>query len=86
MLRRNLVANVLQADACFQPALVKIPAGGADLQQKCYALPLYHIFAFTVGMMLSLRLGGKLILIANPRDFAGVLAELAAFEFTCSRR
>ncbi|MDD2924624.1 long-chain-fatty-acid--CoA ligase [Rhodoferax sp.] len=75
LLQRNLVANVLQADACFQPALVKIPAG-EQMNEVC-ALPLYHIFAFTVGMMLSLRLGGKLILIANPRDFPGVLAELA---------
>jgi long-chain acyl-CoA synthetase len=41
------------------------------------ALPLYHIFAFTVAMMLSLRTGGKLILIPNPRDFPAVLAELA---------
>jgi long-chain acyl-CoA synthetase len=41
------------------------------------ALPLYHIFAFTVGMMLSLRTGGKLILIPNPRDIPGVLKELS---------
>lgn len=41
------------------------------------ALPLYHIFAFTVGMMLSMRLGGKLILIPNPRDLPAVLTELA---------
>jgi long-chain acyl-CoA synthetase len=41
------------------------------------ALPLYHIFAFTVGMMLNMRTGGKLILIPNPRDLAGVLKELS---------
>jgi long-chain acyl-CoA synthetase len=41
------------------------------------ALPLYHIFAFTVGMMLSMRMGGKLILIPNPRDFPAVLKELS---------
>jgi long-chain acyl-CoA synthetase len=75
LLHRNLVANVLQADACFQPALGKIPAG-EQINAVC-ALPLYHIFAFTVGMMMTLRLGGKLILIPNPRDFPAVLAELA---------
>ena len=37
------------------------------------ALPLYHIFAFTVGMFLSMRTGGKLILIPNPRDLPAVL-------------
>jgi long-chain acyl-CoA synthetase len=75
LLQRNLVANLLQADACFQPALKKIPAG-EQMVVVC-ALPLYHIFAFTVGMMLSVRMGGKLLLIPNPRDLPGTLAELA---------
>jgi len=74
-LHSNLVANLLQADACFQPALKKIPAD-VQMNEVC-ALPLYHIFAFTVGMMLSMRLGGKLILIPNPRDLPAVLTELA---------
>jgi long-chain acyl-CoA synthetase len=75
LLHRNLVANLLQADAWFEPALKKIPA--AEQPTFVCALPLYHIFAFTVGMMLTLRLGGKLILIPNPRDMVAVLAELA---------
>ena len=75
LLQRNLVANLLQTDDWFDPALKKIPAG-EQMNVVC-ALPLYHIFAFTVGMMLSLRTGGKLILIPNPRDFPAVLAELA---------
>ncbi len=75
LLHRNLVANLLQADAWFQPALGKIPQG-EQMALVC-ALPLYHIFAFTVGMMMSIRLGGKLILIPNPRDMVAVLAELA---------
>jgi len=40
-------------------------------------LPLYHIFAFTIGMMLSMRTGGKLVLIPNPRDIPAVLKELS---------
>ncbi|PKO62944.1 MAG: long-chain fatty acid--CoA ligase [Betaproteobacteria bacterium HGW-Betaproteobacteria-18] len=75
LLQRNLVANLLQTDDWFNPALQKIPAG-EQMNTVC-ALPLYHIFAFTVGMMMSLRAGGKLILIPNPRDFPAVLAELA---------
>lgn len=74
LLHRNLVANVLQADACFKPALAKVPKG-EQINSVC-ALPLYHIFAFTANMMLSLRLGGKLILIPNPRDFPALLGEL----------
>ncbi|MDD5480179.1 long-chain-fatty-acid--CoA ligase [Rhodoferax sp.] len=75
LLHRNLVANLLQSDAWFQPALKNIPAS-EQIISVC-ALPLYHIFAFTVNMMLSLRMGGKLVLIPNPRDFAAVLKELS---------
>jgi long-chain acyl-CoA synthetase len=75
LLQRNLVANLLQTDDWFAPALQKVPKG-EQMNVVC-ALPLYHIFAFTVGMMLSLRAGGKLILIPNPRDFPAVLTELA---------
>ena len=74
LLHRNLVANLLQVEAWNQPALKKISAN-EQLTSVC-ALPLYHIFAFTVGMMLSMRLGGKLILIPNPRDLVATLAEL----------
>ncbi|MEI8169435.1 MAG: long-chain-fatty-acid--CoA ligase [Rhodoferax sp.] len=75
LLHRNLVANLLQSDAWFEPLLKKIPS--AEQVNFVCALPLYHIFAFTVGMMLTLRCGGKLILIPNPRDMKAVLAELA---------
>ena len=75
LLHRNLVANVLQAEAWNEPMLKKIPAG--EQSTAVCALPLYHIFAFTVGMMMSMRSGGKLILIPNPRDLPAVLKELA---------
>lgn len=75
LLHRNLVANLLQAQVWNAPNLKKIPAS-EQFTEVC-ALPLYHIFAFTVGMMLALRSGGKLILIPNPRDMVAVLAELA---------
>jgi long-chain acyl-CoA synthetase len=75
LLHRNLVANLLQSNAYVQPALDKIPPD-EQVNEVC-ALPLYHIFAFTLGMMLCMRLGGKLILIPNPRDMPAVLKELA---------
>ena len=75
LLHRNLIANVLQSEAWNQPAMKAVPAD-EQLTTVC-ALPLYHIFAFTVGMMLSMRTGGKLLLIPNPRDFSAVLKELA---------
>jgi long-chain acyl-CoA synthetase len=75
LLHRNLVANVLQSEAWNRPAMDRIPAG--EQPTGVCALPLYHIFAFTVGMMLSLRTGGQQVLIPNPRDLPAVLKELA---------
>ncbi len=79
LLQRNLVANLLQAEVWNAPNLKKIPAS-EQFTEVC-ALPLYHIFAFTVGMMLALRSGGKLILIPNPRDMVAVLKELSKHKF-----
>ncbi|CAN5388816.1 long-chain fatty acid--CoA ligase [soil metagenome] len=74
LLHRNVIANVLQSEAWNGPAMASLPAG----EQPTYvcALPLYHIFAFTVNMMLGMRTGGKNILIPNPRDLPAVLKEL----------
>ena len=74
LLHRNVIANVLQSEAWNNPVMSTIPAN--EQATSVCALPLYHIFAFTVGMMLSMRMGGKLILIPNPRDIPGVLKEL----------
>jgi long-chain acyl-CoA synthetase len=79
LLHRNLVANILQAEAWYQPALKKIPPG-EQIVTVC-ALPLYHIFGFNTNMMLGLRMGGCNILIANPRDIPAVLKDLAAQPF-----
>jgi len=79
LLHRNLVANLLQAEAWYQPALKKIPPG-EQIVTVC-ALPLYHIFGFNTNMMLSMRMGGCNLLIANPRDIAGMLKELSATKF-----
>jgi long-chain acyl-CoA synthetase len=56
LLHRNLVANLLQAEAWYQPALKKIPPG-EQIVTVC-ALPLYHIFGFNTNMMLAMRMGG----------------------------
>lgn len=75
LLHRNVIANVLQSEAWNGPAMSSMTSG----VQPTYvcALPLYHIFAFTVNMMLGMRTGGKNILIPNPRDLPAVLKELS---------
>jgi long-chain acyl-CoA synthetase len=79
LLHRNLVANILQSEAWYQPALKKIPSG-EQVVTVC-ALPLYHIFGFNANMMLSLRMGGCNILIPNPRDIPAVMKELSQHRF-----
>ena len=78
LLHSNVIANVLQSEAWNVPAMSKLAAGVQPV--TVCALPLYHIFAFTVNMMLGMRTGGKNVLIPNPRDLPAVLKELAKHE------
>jgi long-chain acyl-CoA synthetase len=79
LLHRNIIANVLQSEVWNDPAMRKIPAD--EQPTSICALPLYHIFAFTVNMMLNMRTGGKTVLIPNPRDLGAVLDELRRHTF-----
>ncbi|MCF8205903.1 MAG: long-chain-fatty-acid--CoA ligase [Methylotenera sp.] len=79
LLHRNLVANILQNEAWYQPAIKKVPAG-EQIVTIC-ALPLYHIFGFNVNMMLSMHMGGANVLIPNPRDLPAMFKELSAHRF-----
>lgn len=73
---RNMLANLEQCKGAY----------GAILQEGnelvITALPLYHIFALTVNGLLFLELGGKNLLITNPRDIPAVVKELKQYPFT----
>jgi long-chain acyl-CoA synthetase len=73
---RNMVANVLQTTSWIFPAL---RSGGACV--IITALPLYHIFALTTNCLAFLPLGACNVLITNPRNFAGFVAELRKHKF-----
>jgi len=79
LLNRNITANVTQVDAWLDPFLT-------EYDRKHYiiitALPLYHIFSLTVNCMMMLKLGGKNVLIVNPRDIAGFVKELGKHKYT----
>ena len=79
LLHRNVIANLLQSEAWNQPVMKRVPDN--EHPTSVCALPLYHIFAFTVNMMLGMRTGGKNILIPNPRDLPAVLKELSTQTF-----
>ena len=69
---RNMVANVLQGKAWFN----------SGLKSDSYyvvALPLYHIFSLTGNCWLFMTVGACGVLVANPRDFQGFVADLKKY-------
>jgi len=74
---KNLVANMLQAEAWMVPAGI-----GQDVEVVISALPLYHIFALTANCLVYMAMGGVNVLITNPRDMAGFVKELSKVPFT----
>lgn len=72
----NVVANVLQANGAYSPLLTD------GVESVVTALPLYHIFALTVNLFLFMHKGANNLLITNPRDIPGFIAELRKFPFT----
>lgn len=67
---RNMIANVMQTRGAYGSLL----AEGKELVVT--ALPMYHIFALCVNCLLFVELGGKNLLITNPRDIPGFVKEL----------
>jgi long-chain acyl-CoA synthetase len=78
LLHRNLVANLLQVDAWLRPILEQPPK--TDRLHVVVALPLYHIFALTACMLLTMRVGGSCLLITNPRDIPSLIKELTHYK------
>lgn len=76
LLHGNIVANLAQMKAWM--SVLNKPG------EECVitALPLYHIFALSVNCLIFLAIGGKSILIPNPRDMPGFVAELKRHRFT----
>ncbi|KFX18761.1 long-chain fatty acid--CoA ligase [Pectobacterium parvum] len=73
---RNMLANLEQCKGAYSAVLQE----GNELVVT--ALPLYHIFALTVNGLLFLELGGKNLLITNPRDIPAVVKEMKQYPFT----
>ncbi len=59
---RNILANLLQAKAWAAGQMT------AATETILTPLPMYHIYSLTVNCLIFLGLGGRNILIANPRD------------------
>ncbi|PLY37596.1 long-chain-fatty-acid--CoA ligase FadD [Pectobacterium carotovorum] len=73
---RNMLANLEQCKGAYGAVLRE----GTELVVT--ALPLYHIYALMVNGLLFFELGGKNLLITNPRDIPAVVKELKQYPFT----
>jgi len=72
----NLIANLLQAKAWIADQV------SGDVETVLTPLPLYHIYSLTVNAFIFMGLGGRNILIANPRDMKMVMKIIRNETFT----
>ncbi len=73
---RNIIANMEQIFGWVGTAFVP----GKEI--VITALPLYHIFALTVNCLAIFKVGGKNVLITNPRDMPAFMKDLKKYPFT----
>ncbi|MDJ0928812.1 MAG: AMP-binding protein [Gammaproteobacteria bacterium] len=73
----NLVANVRQVNTWFSSLVEK----GQEIVVT--ALPLYHVYALTCNCFAYVDLGALNVLITDPRDTKGFIAEMRKWPFTC---
>ncbi len=65
---RNLVANILQSQSWM-----------TDLESSdkfMGAIPFFHVFGMTIGMLLTLKVGAEMYLMPNPRDIGFVMEQI----------
>ncbi len=74
---RNILANMEMLVAW---TFFKLDKPGEEI--IITALPLYHIFALTFNFFGPMRYGAKNVLITNPRDMDGFVAELKRHKFS----
>jgi long-chain acyl-CoA synthetase len=72
----NILSNIQQLDLWVGPHISK----GQEI--IITALPLYHIFSFSVNFIYFFSIGSNNILIANPRDLKSFVNELTKHRFT----
>ncbi|HSC13593.1 MAG TPA: AMP-binding protein, partial [Gammaproteobacteria bacterium] len=74
--QRNMVANTLQAAAWARPLYA--PDAGVLVTP----LPLYHVYSLTANLFCFVELGAHNLLITDPRDFKGFVAQLRKVRFS----
>ncbi len=73
---RSMAANVAQVRAWIGDTLKE------GEETVVTPLPLYHVFALTANLLVFLRLGGRNVLVPNPRDLRAFLKVLRSTRFS----
>ena len=73
---KNLLSNIQQVSNWIEPHIKQ----GQEI--VITALPLFHIFSFTVNCLTFLKFGSENVLIANPRDLDSFIKVLEKKKFT----
>ncbi|MDE2585961.1 MAG: AMP-binding protein, partial [Betaproteobacteria bacterium] len=74
---RNIVANCLQAKA-WSEGQMQVD----EIETILTPLPLYHIYSLTANCLIFMGIGGRNILLANPRDTKRVMKIIKNEHFT----
>ena len=76
---RNILANIIQAFFTIDPQMYE----NSDKEQRVAIcpLPLYHIFALTVHNFMLFHIGGKSVLVTNPRDLKTFISIMKKHKF-----
>ncbi len=72
----NIIANAMQTKSRLGSKLVE----GEEIFVA--PLPIYHIYAFMINLILYFESGACSVLIPNPRDIASLIKTLASYPFT----
>ena len=73
---RNLVANTLQCRAVIAPYLAE------EQGSVLTPLPLYHIFSLTANLLAFALMGGRSVLVPDPRDIKGLIRTIRSAQVT----
>lgn len=73
----NLLANAAQAQRFISNLLLP------DQDTVFTALPLYHVFAFTVNFLLFYQMGNDNVMVPSPRPISNLRIPFQRYRFTC---
>jgi long-chain acyl-CoA synthetase len=76
---RNILANIIQAFFTIDPKMYDDSRN--EQRIAICPLPLYHIFALTVHNFMLFHIGGRSVLITNPRDLKTFVSIMKKHKF-----